>query len=90
MAEHCISIIRISRDGTDGRPKHAQCTRRAEVRDPETGGLMWCPWHAPKKYAQPSSSGLSVEITEATDSLLVELSWDGRPGPVVERFGHSP
>ncbi|MBN2293200.1 MAG: hypothetical protein JXM70_12290 [Pirellulales bacterium] len=47
-------------------------------------------WHAPKKYAQPGSSGLSVDISEATDSLSIELSWNGQPGPVVERFGSSP
>lgn len=44
-------------------------------------------WHAPKKYAQPATSGLNVEITEPTDSLLIELSWGGQRGPVVERFG---
>ena len=43
-------------------------------------------WHAPKKYAQPATSGLNVEITEPTDSLLIELSWGGRPGPIIERF----
>ena len=34
-------------------------------------------WHAPKKYADINTSGLTTEITEATDSLKIELTWDG-------------
>lgn len=32
-------------------------------------------WHAPKKYSSYSTSGLTQEITEATDSLVIELTW---------------
>jgi hypothetical protein len=34
-------------------------------------------WHAPKDYMNPDKSGLTVDITEATDSLVIELSWNG-------------
>jgi hypothetical protein len=29
--------------------------------------------HAPKKYTEPDT----VDITEPTDSLVIELSWEG-------------
>jgi hypothetical protein len=40
-------------------------------------------WHAPKKYASPRTSGLEVEISEPTDDLKIELTWDGGQ-PFVE------
>ena len=43
-------------------------------------------WHAPKKYANAETSGVRVQIDEATDDLVVELTWDGGE-PFVERFG---
>lgn len=43
-------------------------------------------WHAPKKYASATTSGIEVEITEPTDSLTINISWDGQKGPIVERF----
>ncbi len=42
-------------------------------------------WHAPKKYASFRTSGLEVSITEPTDSLTIELTWDGGK-PFVEQF----
>jgi hypothetical protein len=41
-------------------------------------------WHAPKKYASSETSGLVEEITEPTDSLTINLTWDGQRGPFVE------
>ena len=41
-------------------------------------------WHAPKKYRDPSTSGLVAEITEPTDAVEIELTWDGGK-PFVER-----
>jgi len=41
-------------------------------------------WHAPKKYFRYTTSGLTQEITEPTDSLVVNLTWDGGK-PFVER-----
>jgi len=40
-------------------------------------------WHAPKKYANPKTSGLTAAIDGPTDSLLIELSWEGGK-PFVE------
>lgn len=34
-------------------------------------------WHAPPKYGQPEMSGLSVDIQQPTDSLVIKLTWDG-------------
>lgn len=37
-------------------------------------------WHTPKKYSSYATSGITQEITEPTDSLLIELTWgDERP-----------
>jgi hypothetical protein len=41
-------------------------------------------WHAPKKYANPSTSGLEQEITGPTDTVKIEITWDGKKGPIVE------
>lgn len=50
--------------------------------EPQTGGQKW---HAPQKYKDAATSGLTVEIKEPTTSLTIELSWDGGK-PFVERF----
>jgi len=42
-------------------------------------------WFAPKKYSEIETSGLTVTIDGATDSLLVNLTWGGGK-PFVERF----
>ena len=42
-------------------------------------------WLAPKKYCGPGSSGLAVEVTDATDDVEIQLSWDGGK-PFVERI----
>lgn len=34
-------------------------------------------WHAPKKYFNHKTSGLSETISEPTDSLTIEITWDG-------------
>ena len=41
-------------------------------------------WHAPKEYADYAASGLTAKITEPTDSLVINLSWDG------EKSGNRP
>ncbi len=45
-------------------------------------------WHAPKKYSNFRSSGLEIDIHKPSDNLIVELTWDGLEGPIVE--GPSP
>lgn len=42
-------------------------------------------WHAPKSYIDVLNSGLSVEVVEPTDQLVIELTW-GDGEPFVERF----
>jgi hypothetical protein len=42
-------------------------------------------WLAPKKYADPATSGLTVDIKEATDALVINLTWAGGK-PFIERF----
>jgi hypothetical protein len=41
-------------------------------------------WHAPKKYARFRTSPLTQEITESTDSLVINMTWDGGK-PFTER-----
>ncbi|MCA9248069.1 MAG: hypothetical protein KDA42_13165 [Planctomycetales bacterium] len=43
-------------------------------------------WHAPKKYADPKTSELTVTIDGPTDDLRIELTWDGGK-PFVEESG---
>jgi hypothetical protein len=40
-------------------------------------------WHAPKKYADPCTSGLKATIDGPTDSLVIKLTWEGGK-PFVE------
>jgi hypothetical protein len=39
-------------------------------------------WHAPIKYANVDTSGMIFEVTEAADSLVIELNSDGRPATI--------
>ncbi len=41
-------------------------------------------WHAPPKYFRFQTSGLTQEISEETESIVINLSWDGGK-PFVER-----
>lgn len=34
-------------------------------------------WHAPKRYKDPETSGLTKEITVETDQLNIDLTWEG-------------
>ena len=42
--------------------------------------------HVPKKYNDPATSELQIEVTEPTDALEINLSWEGG-APFVEHFG---
>ncbi len=42
-------------------------------------------WHVPKKYFDPSTSGLEVEITGPTNDLEFKLTWDGGK-PFIEKL----
>jgi hypothetical protein len=43
-------------------------------------------WHAPEKYADVKTSGLTVNISGPTDDLKIELQSDGtvQPGPAAK------
>lgn len=41
-------------------------------------------WFVPEKYHHAATSGLSQTIEGPTDNVLIELTWDGKPGPFVE------
>ena len=49
-------------------------THRVQVaaREMDNGKLRW---YAPQKYSDVETSELTVEITEATDDLVIELEW---------------
>ena len=52
-------------------------THKVMVSAKEVIGESKVKWHAPPKYADYKSSGLSFEITEPVDDLKIELTWDG-------------
>ncbi|WP_145284032.1 carboxypeptidase regulatory-like domain-containing protein [Pirellulimonas nuda] len=58
---------------------------RVQVKATEPMGEVAQRWHAPQKYASPSTSGLEVDVDSAIDDLKIELQWDGGK-PFVERF----
>ena len=41
-------------------------------------------WFVPKKYHHAATSGLSQTIEGPTNDVVIELTWDGKPGPYVE------
>lgn len=59
-------------------------TYQVEVNGSEEISGSRIKWHVPKKYFSTKRSGLTQEITEATDSLVIDLTWDGGK-PFVER-----
>lgn len=58
---------------------------RIEVDASESISSKKIKWHAPKKYFRYTNSGLEQEITEPTDSLVINLTWDGGK-PFVEEL----
>lgn len=50
---------------------------RIEVAGSEVVGESDAKWHAPPKYADFRTSGLTVDITQPTENLVLELSWQG-------------
>lgn len=72
----------------DGCPvgKHPVVVLAGESITPET-----MKWHAPTKYADVKTSGLTVEITGPTTDLKIELKSDGtmKPGKPPKKEGGS-
>ena len=58
-------------------------THRVEVMTRERLTETKSLWHAPKKYADFKSSGLTQEIDGPSDSVEIHLSWEGGK-PFVE------
>jgi hypothetical protein len=66
-------------DGNDGAiPGH----HRVQVSASEISGEDKVMWHAPMKYASFRTSGLTVDVNEPTDSLVIELTSDGNSATV--------
>jgi hypothetical protein len=65
-------------DGNDGVVPglHRVGVSASEVKQDQTT------WHAPIKYANFRTSGITVQIDRATDSLVIELGSDGRQATV--------
>jgi len=57
---------------------------RVEVNGAESLSSTKNFWHAPMKYSRFMTSPLTQEITESTDSLVINLTWDGGK-PFMER-----
>jgi hypothetical protein len=42
-------------------------------------------YHLPKKYGDRRTAGLTKTVEGPTDSMHIELTWDGVRGPVTEK-----
>jgi hypothetical protein len=63
-------------DGEDGV---VPGRHRAQISAMEVISASKVKWLAPPKYADFRTSGLEFEITEPTDDLKVNLTWEGSP-----------
>jgi hypothetical protein len=52
-------------------------THRVQVSAQEVLSGAKAKWHAPRKYADFRTSDLTVTITEPTDDLTINLTWNG-------------
>jgi hypothetical protein len=43
-------------------------------------------WHAPKKYIDPETSGLTLSVTQDTNDAVINLTWNGG-APFFESAG---
>ncbi len=68
-------------DGEDGAVPGRHRVEVSAGEPLEGGGIRW---HAPKKYNRYATSGLDVDVDGPTDSLSIELTWDGGE-PFVEK-----
>ncbi|MGY8769196.1 MAG: hypothetical protein ACKVH8_12325 [Pirellulales bacterium] len=42
-------------------------------------------WHAPMIYSSSRTSGLTLNVTEAKDNVVIELTWDGKK-PFIQKY----
>jgi hypothetical protein len=52
-------------------------THRIQIYPNESINATTMKWHAPKKYINPETSGLTQEIKGSTDSIVIDLTWKG-------------
>jgi hypothetical protein len=57
---------------------------RIEVGSTEILGPTKIKWYAPKMYSSIATSGLTMNVEEATNEALIELKWGSAKGPFVE------
>ncbi len=62
-------------------------THKVAVISNESQGPSAMKWFAPKKYADPATSGLTLQVDEARDDVEINLTWEGK-APFVETFGN--
>jgi hypothetical protein len=41
-------------------------------------------YNLPKKYGDRRTSGIVKTVDGPTDSIVIELTWDGKKGPIIE------
>jgi hypothetical protein len=58
---------------------------RIEVGSTEILSPTKIKWFAPKMYGSVATSGLTMNVEEATDEAVIELKWGSVKGPYVEQ-----
>jgi hypothetical protein len=72
--------------GQDGAVLGRHALQVAVVEESDSKTIRWL---APKKYADYRTSGLAVDINGPTDSLRIDLKWDGG-APFIEKTDTRP
>jgi hypothetical protein len=47
-------------------------------------------WFIPKRYSKPEESGIVTSIDGPTDSIRIDLTWNGKMGPEIEKMSGVP
>ena len=86
-----VSSGKIQSDGTfkltcfkEGDGAHIGLNR-IEVGSTEILSPTKIKWFAPKIYGSAATSGLAMEVKEATSEAVIELKWGSVKGPFVEQ-----
>lgn len=77
------------RDPNDGAVvgRHKVSIDGGEVLPGSTDRVTHIQWHAPKKYAEATSSGLVLDVSQPRDDVVFNLTWDGA-APFQETVRH--
>jgi hypothetical protein len=66
-------------------------THRVEVSGMQSISEWEMRWHAPKKYADMNTSGITKEVSQPTDSMVIELTWaGGKPFTEIDETAKPP